>query len=96
MLDLFLLYLLDPKNVIQLIDQYFFKRFIFGFSIDALKKRKFFQIIYIIIFKWYCHIYALQMINLDIMVNNNNEKHNEKWPYIPDHSYRILITGGSG
>ena len=36
------------------------------------------------------------MINLDIMVNNNNEKHNEKWPYIPDHSYRILITGGSG
>ena len=23
-------------------------------------------------------------------------KHNEKWPYIPDHPYRILITGGSG
>ena len=36
------------------------------------------------------------MINLDIIVNDNNRKHNEKWPYIPDHLYRILITGGSG
>ena len=36
------------------------------------------------------------MINLDNIVNNNNEKHNEKWPYIPDHLYRILIIGGSG
>ena len=36
------------------------------------------------------------MINLDNIVNNNNKKHNEKWPYIPDHPYRILITGGSG
>ena len=23
-------------------------------------------------------------------------KNNEKWPYIPDHLYRILIIGGSG
>ena len=36
------------------------------------------------------------MINLDNIVNNNNEEHNEKWPYIPDHSYRISIIGGSG
>ena len=36
------------------------------------------------------------MINLDNIVNNNNEEHNEKWPYIPDHPYRILIIGGSG
>ena len=36
------------------------------------------------------------MINLDNIVNNNNEKHNEKWLYIPDHPYRILIIGGSG
>ena len=36
------------------------------------------------------------MINLDKIVNNNNEEHNEKWPYIPDHPYRILIIGGSG
>ena len=35
------------------------------------------------------------MINLDNIVNNDNEKHNEKWPYIPDHPYRILIIGGS-
>ena len=24
------------------------------------------------------------------------KKHNQKWPYIPDHPYRILIIGGSG
>ena len=36
------------------------------------------------------------MINLDSITNENNKKHNEKWPYIPDHLYRILITGGSG
>ena len=36
------------------------------------------------------------MINIDNITNENNKKHNEKWPYIPDHSYRILIIGGSG
>ena len=36
------------------------------------------------------------MINLDNIINDKNNKHNEKWPYIPDHQYRILITGGSG
>ena len=36
------------------------------------------------------------MINLANTVKNNNEKHNENWPYIPDHPYIILIIGGSG
>ena len=36
------------------------------------------------------------MINLDSITNKNNKKHNEKWPYIPDHLYRIIIIGGSG
>ena len=36
------------------------------------------------------------MINLDSIINENNKKHNEKWRYIPDHPYRILIIGGSG
>ena len=36
------------------------------------------------------------MINLDSIINENNKNHNKKWPYIPDHPYRILITGGSG
>ena len=36
------------------------------------------------------------MINLESILNKNNEKHNEKWSYIPDHLYRILIIGGSG
>ena len=35
------------------------------------------------------------MINLDNIVNNNNDNPNKKWPYIPDHPYRILIIGGS-
>ena len=36
------------------------------------------------------------MINLDNITNENNKKHNEKWPYISDHLYRILIIGGPG
>ena len=36
------------------------------------------------------------MINLDSIANENNKEHNEKWPYIPDHPYRIIITVGSG
>ena len=42
------------------------------------------------------------MINFDDYANENNkteqeqQSHNENWPYIPDHSYRILIIGGSG
>ena len=36
------------------------------------------------------------MINLDSIKNENNKKHNEKWPYILDHLYRILIIGSSG
>ena len=36
------------------------------------------------------------MINLDNIRNDNNNNHNENWPCIPDHPYRILIIGGSG
>ena len=36
------------------------------------------------------------MITLDSITNENNKEHNEKWSYIPDHPYRILIIGGSG
>ena len=36
------------------------------------------------------------MINLDSITNENNKERNEKWPFIPDHPYRILIIGGSG
>ena len=36
------------------------------------------------------------MINLDSITNKNNKEHNQKWPYIPDHPYRIIIIGGSG
>ena len=33
------------------------------------------------------------MRNYDHLVKIN---HTQNWPYIPDHSYRILIIGGSG
>ena len=36
------------------------------------------------------------MINFDDYANGNKTQHNIKWLYIPDHPYRILITGGSG
>ena len=36
------------------------------------------------------------MINFDEYGNENIIEHNLKWPYIPDHPYRILIIGGSG
>ena len=36
------------------------------------------------------------MINLDSITNENKKEHNEKWSYIPDHLYRIIIAGCSG
>ena len=36
------------------------------------------------------------MITLDSITNENNKKHNKRWPYIPDHPYKSLIIGGSG
>ena len=36
------------------------------------------------------------MINFDNCTNENKREHNSKWPYIPDHLYRILIVGGFG
>ena len=36
------------------------------------------------------------MINLDNIMNDYNNNHNEKWPYILDHPYRMLIMGDSG
>ena len=37
------------------------------------------------------------MNNFDDYVNENKNEHNENWPYILDHPYRILIIiGGSG
>ena len=31
------------------------------------------------------------MINFDDITNENNTEIDPKWPYIPDHPYRILI-----
>ena len=36
------------------------------------------------------------MINFDDYTNENKIERSLKWPYIPDHPYRILIVGGSG
>ena len=35
------------------------------------------------------------MFNLGNITNENNKEHNKKWPFIADHLYRMLITGGS-
>ena len=36
------------------------------------------------------------MINFDSITRENIKQHNGSWPQIPDHSFKILITGGSG
>ena len=36
------------------------------------------------------------MIDFDEYVNENKTVHNKHWPYIPGHSYRILIIRCSG
>ena len=36
------------------------------------------------------------MISFDNYTNENRTQHNSNWPYIPDHSYRILTVGRSG
>ena len=36
------------------------------------------------------------MINFDDYTSEDKIQYNSKWPYIPDHPYRILIAGGSG
>ena len=40
--------------------------------------------------------YPKNSFNIDDITNENNKEHNSKWQNIPDHPYRMLITGGSG
>ena len=35
------------------------------------------------------------MMNFDV-TKGNIKDHNLNWPQIPDHPYRLLVTGGSG
>ena len=35
------------------------------------------------------------MINFDDVIKENIKRHNPNWPKIPDHPYRILLTGGT-
>ena len=35
------------------------------------------------------------MFNFDYITKEDKEKDIPNWPNIPDHSYQILITGGS-
>ena len=36
------------------------------------------------------------MINFDDVTKENIKEHNPNWPQMPDHPYKILVTGGSG
>ena len=36
------------------------------------------------------------MLNFDDIIKEETKEYNPNWPEIPDHSYRILIIGGSG
>ena len=37
-----------------------------------------------------------KIFNLEDNTNKNNKEHNENWPVIPDHPYRILIIEDPG
>ena len=47
-------------------------------------------------FRFYFFYDIQHMMNFYDYTNENKTEHNSMWPYIPDHSYRILIIGGSG
>ena len=34
-----------------------------------------------------------KMVNFDDIIKENRKGHNPNWPQIPNHPYRILITG---
>ena len=36
------------------------------------------------------------MINFDYITGGNKIEHNPKWPYIPNHSHKMFIIGGTG
>ena len=36
------------------------------------------------------------MIHFNEVIKENIKEHNPNWPQIPNHPYRILITGDSG
>ena len=38
----------------------------------------------------------MQKCLTDYITKEDIKEHNPKWPKIPNHSYRILIIGGSG
>ena len=40
--------------------------------------------------------FLLNFFNVDDITNEHNKEHNEKWPYIPDHPYRMLVIQDSG
>ena len=49
--------------------------------------------------KTHFHLHNIKFLQHTKMFNSEvfrNEKHNLKYPYIPDHPYRMLIIWGSG
>ena len=59
-------------------------------------KTEAFETIFLFSFSSKKHFYNIQKIfNLDYITIENNEENNKKWPYIPDHPFKILIIGGS-
>ena len=38
----------------------------------------------------------INFYNFDNVIDENKTEHTLKWPYIPDHPYRILMIRGSG
>ena len=45
---------------------------------------------------WKTKFLKWKMISFGDYTDENKMQHNSTWSYIPDHPYRILISGGSG
>ena len=43
-----------------------------------------------------CNKTIQEMINFDDVIKEETKEHDPNWPQISDHSYIILIIGGSG
>ena len=66
----------------------FFKLLIFNVCVI---KRKFLTIFFASFSSQELICITYKMFNLGDIINECNKEHNEKWPYIPDSPYRILI-----
>ena len=98
--DLFLLHLIFHKKEVQKANQCFLSVWFLVFQCTYYKMEVlWYTLRYLDEIQFSSELslsYITKMFNLDSITNENNKEDNQKWPYISDHPYTVLITGGSG